>query len=336
MHLLKMKLIPLLFALFFTTTLSAQEAAQEEKSNNDPNLDCEERTYSFEHSRHGSGVICGEDCEKARANGMMGVWLPESPILYRPYLADPRQITYSAGWRFNDQALGAQNVIDVSYGDNCAIYRWCDVNIGPLNGQLQFEIEGALWAVFAPLERSAPLINADYYVGFPITFASGNWAFKIRGYHISSHIGDEYLIEHPEFVRKNPSAEYLEFAVSNDFTDEIRYYGSVGWIVHQDPSFKFGRWYADAGMEVRLPRFGFEDARQDLYGEPFYAFHWRYFPIFKRHLDMTYVIGYEIGKTSGLCRKLRVFLEYHDGYSAEGQFAKMATNYVSLRVSYGF
>ena len=44
----------------------------------------------------------------------------------------------------------------------------------------------------------------------------------------------------------------------------------------------------------------------------------------------------EIGKTCGLCRRLRLYLEYHDGYSVEGQWSCRATNYLSVKMQYGF
>ena len=43
-----------------------------------------------------------------------GIWMPEDPPLFRPFIADPRQLTYSVGWRFNDNAA-TKNVIDVSF-----------------------------------------------------------------------------------------------------------------------------------------------------------------------------------------------------------------------------
>jgi hypothetical protein len=150
-----------------------------------------------------------------------GIWLPEDPPLFRPFMADPREVCYSVGWRFNDNAL-TKNIIDVSFGDSLAIYRWCDV--WPLHGQLQFEIEGAVWAIFDPCQESAPLINADYYVGFPLSYAIDRWQFRLRPFHISSHIGDEFLLNHPGFDRRNASNEYVDFFVSFDMTPEIRFY----------------------------------------------------------------------------------------------------------------
>ncbi len=273
------------------------------------------------------------DMRNAHCHGSIGVWLPEDPPLFRPFVADPRQVTYSAGWRFNDQVL-VKNVIDVSFADTFPIYRF--INVWPWCGDLEFDLEGGVWAVFDPLHDSSPLMNADYYVGIPITYAIDCWQFRLRGYHISCHIGDEFLLNHPHFHRRNPSAEFLDFFVSHDFTNEIRLYSGVGVVVAQDESFRTGRWYAETGLEIRMPRFGFYSCMQRLYGEPFYGMHLRFHPEFKRHVDMTYVLGYEFGKTCGLCRKLRIFMEYHDGYSAEGQFEKFPTNYFAVRASYGF
>jgi Protein of unknown function (DUF1207) len=277
----------------------------------------------------------GDDVYLARLYGLKGVWLPEDCPLFRPFVADPRQVCLSAGWRFNDQAL-VKNVIDVSYGDNLPIYRWLNIGIGPFCGELQFEVEGALWAVFDPLHDSSPLVNADYYIGFPLTYAFDNWAFRLRGFHISSHLGDEFLLDHPGFPRRNPSAEYLDFFVSNQFTEEIRLYAGVGGVLAEDESFTIGRFYTEAGLELRLQRWGFIDYYQQLYGRPFYGMHFRWNKEIKHHLDMTYVLGYEFGKMTGLCHRLRIFAEYHDGYSVEGQFQHIATNYLSFRLTYGY
>lgn len=262
-----------------------------------------------------------------------GIWLPEDPPLFRPFMADPRQVTFSAGWRFNDNAM-TKNNIDVSYGDSFPIYRW--LNVGPWGGQLQVEIEGALWAVFNPCYDSAPLMNADYYGGMFFSYAIPNWQFRLRGYHISSHIGDEFLLNHPHFVRKNPSAEYLDFFISHDLTEEIRIYGGLGWVVAQDSSFHFSPFYSALGAELRLLSLGFLDCRETLYGCPIFGMHFRQSADFKKHVDATYVLGYEFGKMTGLWRRWRIFMEYHDGYSLEGQFCKTPTDYFSVRTSYGF
>lgn len=262
-----------------------------------------------------------------------GIWLPEDPVLFKPLIANPREVDYSAGWRFNDQALN-KNVIDISFGDIITFYRW--LNVGSCNGQLDISLEGGLWAVFAPLCESSPLLNADYFVGLPVTYAFGPWAFRIRGYHISSHLGDEFLEMHPGYDRRNPSAEYVDFFVSNYITDDIRLYGGVGVVAHMDKTFRIGRFYAACGAELHLSELGFVSTRDQVYGRPFYGMHFHYQTQHTKHIDQTYVLGYEWGKLCGLQRVLRAFIQYHDGYSWEGQFFRCPTNYFSIRVSYGY
>ncbi len=273
------------------------------------------------------------DCRHAHENGSWGVWMPEDPVIFQPFIADPRQVTYSAGWRFNDQVLN-RNVIDISFGDTFPIYQWWDV--WPGHGTMRIDLEGGLWAVFAPLKETAPLINSDYYVGLVVTYALGPWSFRGRVYHISSHIGDEYLIMHQEFCRKNPSAESVDIFASYYITEDIRLYAGPGYVLHQDHTFRCSRFYAECGAELYLNEVAYIDLDDHLYGVPFYGMHFRFRKNFKHHVDSTYVLGYEWAKTSGLCHKFRVFLEYHDGYSVEGQFCKLPTNYLAIRASYGF
>lgn len=275
---------------------------------------------------------CGRPCiHECCVNGE---WFPQGPPLFRPLMADPREIDYSVGWRFNDR-LFTHNVIDVSFGDTIGIYEW--YNVWPVQGgKLRLNIEAAVWAIFDPLHDSSPLINADYYIGFPITYAFDRWAFRFRIFHISSHIGDEFLLNHKHFRRLNPSSEYTDFYVSNQFTDDIRVYGGVGWIIQQDESFDVSPFYAQGGLELRLRAFEYINCCQKLYGVPIYAMDFRYKPDFTRHVDATYILGYEIGKTVGSAHKWRVFMEYHDGYSVEGQFCRFPTHYFALRTSYGY
>jgi hypothetical protein len=305
----------------------------------DPEFDVEWNNRSFgsdfdsEYASEGNWwnkpIWCTECCEYP----VWWEWMPELPILMRPFIADPRQITFSAGWRFDDQAL-VKNVIPVSFADSFPIIRWH--NVWPWCGCLEIDLDGAVWAVFDPLHDSSPLMNADYYGGLSITYAIENWQFRLRGFHISSHIGDEFLLNHPHFRRLNPSAEYLDFFISNDLTDQIRIYAGLGYMVAQDESFHVKPFYVEGGAEVRAYDFGFSDPCGKVYGTPFFAFYMRHNGSQKHHIDMTYALGYEIGKTYGLERRMRVYMEYHDGYSLEGQHAKCPTNYFALRLTYGF
>ncbi len=267
---------------------------------------------------------CGYRCEE---------FFPDNGPNFKPFIADPRQVCYSAAWRANDRIF-AKNTIPVSFGDTIPIIRW--KNVWPYGGDFEIDLEACVWAIFDPLHESSPLINADYYIGVPLIYAFDCWSFRLRGYHISSHIGDEYLLNHPRFNRKNPSAEYLDFYGSYEFGECIRVFAGIGYIVHQDESFRNHRLFSGLGAEIRVPGLGYSDCKRNFYGQPYVACFFRGSRDFKRHIDATYALGYEWGKICGSDRKLRLGIEYHDGYSVEGQFSHKATNYFAVKLTYGW
>src|SRR5579872_7215954 len=182
-----------------------------------------------------------------------GIWFPQMTELFLPLIADPRQATYSVGWRAGDHVIGVQTV-GVSLGDDFAIYRWLDLFWG---GDLQIGIEAGIWSVFnmnphPDIAGGTELLNTDFYVGVPITYAAGKWSFRLRGYHISGHLGDEYMVNHPGVKRLNPSIEAIDFFSSYQLNDAIRLYVGPGVYVHSDPSFKWEPMYIEYGTEARF------------------------------------------------------------------------------------
>ena len=279
-----------------------------------------------------------------------GIWFPQMTELFQPLIAAPRQISYTVGYRSGDRVCG-NKCADISLGDDFAVYRWLDVI---WHGDLQIGIEAGIWSVFN-LDPSSPniatgteLVNTDFYVAIPITYARDKWSFRFRGYHVSSHLGDEFLVNHPGFVtgvkgpnednpnmvRVNPSNEAIDFAVSYQASEAVRVYGFPGVIVHSDESFPWKPLYVEYGTEVRF--LGHKFYNQKLYGTVYVGLHWRNYQELDWNFDGTYKIGYEFSKLQGIGRKFRVYVEYHHGYSLEGQFSKDRTHYMEYNLSYGF
>ena len=257
-----------------------------------------------------------------------GVWLPQSTVLFPPLVASPRQVTYSIAYRPFDNAI-SKEVIAISFGDDFPIYRWRDV--WKWHGDLQVGIEGGVWAVFNRRSKNtwADLINADYYVGIPWAYAYDNWSHRFRLYHVSTHLGDEFIFKHPKFVKNKVSFEAIDFYSSYQLTEAIRLYGGVGWIFS-----KKNPLYTEWGTELRL--LGHKNLYYGLYGQPFLAMHFHLESGKKAKNSVTYALGYEWSKLQGIGRKMRLFFQYHDGYSVDGQFSAFKANYLSLNFSYGF
>lgn len=279
--------------------------------------------------------VCMENCIYDCLNPccVRGVWLPEAPPLFLPFKADPRQLEASVGIRFGDQIFGTP-LIDVSYFDTIPIIRF--FNIFTCYDQLELDLDGAAWAFFQTFKDTSPLVNTDYYIGASLNYALDRWSFRLRFFHISSHIGDEFLLLNPGFDRRNPSAEYLDIFASYQALDPLRVYGGFGYIPFVDPTFKVKRWYVQGGAEYYVPFLQFISICQQIEGSPYAAVNLQLWDNHNWNPDQTYVVGYEFKKLYGLERKLRFYMQYHDGYSFEGQFCDERTQYFSVRASYGF
>lgn len=276
-----------------------------------------------------------DDGQFGRECGLRGIWFPEAPVLFKPLVADPREPFYSIEWRSYEKALKQDNIIAVSFADLFPVYRW--FNVWPFKGgELQIDVQGAMWAIFATFEEECPLINTDYFVGVPITYSSGCWSFRLRGYHISCHLGDEFLLLNPYIDRKNPSAESIDFITSYDYGNSFRFYGGLGGSVHEDESFKCGRFFGQFGLEWRPHLFKRCSTRNRLYAVPLFAVNVSVYDQRYRDVNTTCILGYEIGKLSGWQHRVRAFLEYHSGSCFEGQFCLHKTNYIAFKMSYGY
>lgn len=269
-----------------------------------------------------------------------GIWFPQATVLFAPLVADPRQPTYSGALRFSDHIVG-NKAVAVSLGDDFPIFRWRDVF--RWHGDMQIGIDAGVWAVFnfSDIPRNnngdvCELVNADYFAGIPLTYAVDRYSFRMRVYHISSHLGDEFLVDHPSFIakRKNPSFEAIDLFGSYQLSSGLRLYAGLGIVVHSDKSFKIKPFYVEWGAELRL--FGRKMYYHRLYGTPFFAVHLENWQQRDWNLDSTFKLGYEWSKLQGVGRKMRIYIDYHQGYSYEGQFFNKRTRYGEIGLSWGF
>ncbi len=102
-------------------------------------------------------------------------------------------------------------------------------------GSSQIGIQGAVFALFNLDAPSHDLINADYWIGLPVSYRKGLWSFFGRVYHQSSHLGDEFLLDTPGVNRINLSYEESEALASYDWR-KWRFYASGGYIFHSEPT----------------------------------------------------------------------------------------------------
>jgi hypothetical protein len=265
-------------------------------------------------------------------DSVKSIWFPQSTMLFPYPVADPHRVAYSLSVRREEKGtFNDTGTVVASFGDTFPIKRW--LNVGPFYGDLQLSIDGAAWGYFEQ-NSEQELINTDYYVGIPISYAFDDWSFRLRYYHMSSHLGDEYMVSNPTVTRLNPSMEALDFLASRYINSSWRVYGGLGYIIRSDSSFPLDKMYLEGGVECRPPEA--TKVINHIHFQPYWALHSRSSQYDGWNMDYTANIGYEMSKLQNIGRKVRLFLELHDGRSYQGQFAKERQKHVSFNLSYGF
>ncbi len=85
-------------------------------------------------------------------------------------------------------------------------------------------------------KQKRQLVNTDYRVGISYNVRRGAGTWRFRLYHISSHLGDDYIIRNqiPYYLPNSVNYELIDATYSRLFTNGLRLYGGAG-IVPRDP-----------------------------------------------------------------------------------------------------
>ncbi len=188
---------------------------------NPPPLAPELSPYGGMDSRYGGTISPG--------------WLEEDLILmptgllYKPTIAGMKQSRFSGTWLWEkDRGL----IWETALGGRVGFLRYGTPHV--LGGEgWQLDLEGAAFTRIDP-EENSDVEAVDFRVGVMMTWRRGPWAWQGGYYHISSHVGDEFLIRNPGFVRYNYVRDSLLTSVSYDVTPDLRLYGEMGYSIgHQ-------------------------------------------------------------------------------------------------------
>jgi hypothetical protein len=254
--------------------------------------------------------------------------------VFRPLLADPKQPQVYFRYQYvRLRDVGENlNTLNVAVGEYFGLIgrrqeKDCD------GGQLG--LTGAVFAQFDLGGDSYDLINADYNIGLPLSYRRGPLSFRFRPYHESSHIGDEFLLNHPKFNRVNFSYEEVEAILSYDLilrsnlVQELRFYGGGAWMFDRQP--RIHRAKAQWGIEIRGTgsRIAFltkvmekkaEDQKEEqVTGIPFIGLDVKQFEQHRWNLETSVIAGMEYARASTR-RRLRLYVTYYHGFNPYGQF----------------
>ena len=175
-----------------------------------------------------------------------GEALPRGDV-FNPLFADPKEIRTSVDYVWTSSAQTKTALILVGVGDHLGLIRWRGAHTGET---WQLGVTGGIFAQFNMHTFSDDLMNADYLVGLPLSWRLNGTSARFRIYHQSSHLGDEFLLDH-KVTRVNLSYESSELVLSQEIGAWRLYTGGEWLFARYPPDLK--PWVSHSGLEYRAP-----------------------------------------------------------------------------------
>lgn len=244
------------------------------------------------------------------------LFMPDND-LFTPPLADVKEPRFSFSYRrvnFSHQALpsgGAQDTINAGLVSAGGIFGvW---GLRPVHGcdGVQISLIGGVFSQFNLDAPSSDLINSDFIVGTQVSAREGNLSGRVRLYHQSSHLGDEFLLRNPSIVRTDFGFQRIDGLVAYDAA-WWRVYGGGGYV-----------FFTDDGLDPLLLQGGIEAHGRKHDGS-------RYHPLVGVDVDSLQARNWEVTTSvaAGLewtsraaTRRMRALVVYLDGFIPFGQFS---------------
>lgn len=247
--------------------------------------------------------------------------LPDG-LLWHSYLAGPHEPRISTVI-FHDNNGGA--FWDATLGGRVGLLRYGTAGARHPSG-IQWDLEGAT-ITRLDIMHAEDVESLDYRFGTEITAAEGPWAMKFGYFHVSSHVGDEYLDRNPTFQRINYVTESWIIGGSYSPTDAIRLYGEFANAFRASGGAK--RYQFQSGMEytpiAKSPRFG----------APFAAVNLNFRQAVDYDVSTTLQLGWSFqGPESG--RRLRVGAQYSDGPTSQYSFFQRRESYLGVGIWFDY
>jgi len=273
---------------------------------------------------HLGTTYCGPTIPADEASGTVA--FPRGDV-FCPLFADPKtEGSFVSYLRGKSSSAFGTDIGAAGIGDRFGLVRW--------NGQtpglgVELSLAANVYTQFDLNTPSYDLINADYVVGLPLTVRWNRFSARLRPYHQSSHLGDEYLLR-PGTQRLNLSYQSIESILSMDL-GPLRVYGGGEYLPSREPdSLEAGVVHAGAELRQRT-ELGHTGIRLIAGGD------------MKSAQELNWAVswsvraGFEVsrpGQEEHPVRRWTVVGEYYDGASPYGQFFRDDVSYYGVGIHF--
>ncbi len=178
---------------------------------------------------YGTGCFNPDDYTFVQSDWAWQV-LPQG-LLWRSYLAGPKEPRMGVNVFYEGHSK--EWFWDATLGGRFSLLRYGTFD--PIMPQgVELQVEGAAFPRLT-LDSQRDLVACDYRFGIPLVFRRGPIEGKFSYYHLSAHLGDEYMLTHPHHYRRiNYSRDCLVAAVAFYPIQDLRVYGEIGWAFYSD------------------------------------------------------------------------------------------------------
>ena len=244
--------------------------------------------------------------------------------LFEPLVADMRWPRFSAEYQWRLGTDEFDRVGAVSFGETFSFgrspqYDW---------GEWEFGLQAMVDAIFDMTSDSFDLSNEDYFVGLTASVLAKGITTQLRVYHLSSHLGDEYLIENGG-PRNSVSFEVIDLLASYEFAPWGRVVAGMGVLVNSTPS--YDPVTTQLNVELTSPKTFVSGYVTPIFGVDLQL---------RQENDwipeVNVLSGLRVAAPGDNVRRVEVVAHYYHGRSPDGQFFEQTIDIIGLGIRLGF
>lgn len=270
-------------------------------------------------------IAASFDSYSAPTGGWGWELMPDG-LIYRSYLAGPRESRMALHMIHNDSTTDRSEWLwDATLGGRRGVLRFGNGDAAnPIGWQL--DIEGSA-VVRLNLDENRDVDASDFRFGVPLTYTNGGpLSYKMGYYHVSSHLGDEFIARTGMNTRINYVRDALIFGVS--------YQANPCWRVYGETAYAF---FTSGGAEPWEFQIGAEYSKPGptgMAGTPFFATNAHLREELEFGGDWTLQTGWLWRGDTG--SMFRLGLHYMNGKSTQYQFFGENEEQIGVGIWYDF
>lgn len=247
-----------------------------------------------------------------------------SDVIWHSYMAGSKEPRMSGV--FYEELNGNMQLLDVTLGGRASILRYgTRVQGQPYGWELQIEGAGQ---PRLNLDQNWDLDAADFRFGVPLVYGNDRVQFKLSYYHLSSHLGDEFIEREnvPASSRINYARDGIVIGTSFFPLPAWRWYAEAEWAFYADEgadpwAFQFGLDYAQPGPTGAI-------------GTPFFAVNGHLREEVDYGGNMVAQAGWLWRGNTG--RVIRTGVHYHNGKSNQYEFSDEFEQQIGVGLWYDY